>query len=281
MRPERHAATLTVMTATPTRGRSVVVCAAAVLAIGQFTLMGAQTAEGPVLLAAFRTWQKSVAPTAGWSDALEQYRATLVREGRSATEADRALRLITAYDEAELYDSVYAKTPTFNTAPNQLLVDATRDIRPGRALDVGMGMGRNALYLARAGWDVTGFDVSTVGVRQAEATARSHKLRLRALVAADEEFDFGVSQWDLIALIYAIEKRSIDRVGEALRPGGLLVVEAGINPDPAAAFGYAPGELLKRFERFEVLTHEQVEGAYDWGPERIQLVRFVARKPVR
>ena len=81
-----------------------------------------------------------------------------------------------------------------------------------------MGIGRNALHLARAGWDVTGFDVSSVGVRHAEATARTEKLRLRAVVAADEEFDFRTSQWDLIALIYAIEKRNIHRARQALRP---------------------------------------------------------------
>lgn len=255
--------------------------AAVVLVVCQLTTIGAQTAEGPALLAAFKIWQKTDAPHVEWSAALEQYRATLVREGQTAAAADRVIRLITAYDEAELYDAVYAKAPEFNTAPNQLLVDATRGIRPGRALDVGMGMGRNALYLARAGWDVTGFDVSTVGVRQAEAAARREALRLRAHVAADEEFDFGAAQWDLIAIIYAIEKRSVHRVRTALRPGGLVVVEAGINPDPTSAFGFAPGELPRLFEGFDILTHEQVEGRYDWGPEQIRHVRFVARKPLR
>jgi SAM-dependent methyltransferase len=245
------------------------------------TTAAAQTGEGAVLLAAFKAWQKTAAPAAQWSDALEQYRLKLVHDGRSSDQADRAIRLITAYDEAELYDSVYTKPPTFNTAPSRLLVDATRGVKPGRALDVGIGMGRNALHLARTGWDVTGFDVSSVGVRQAEAASRAEALRLTATVAADEEFDFGTSRWDLIALIFTIEKRSVHRVRDALRPGGLVVIEAGINPDPAAAFGYAPGELLKIFDGFEILTHEQAEGTYDWGSERIQLVRLVARKPSR
>ncbi len=253
----------------------------AALLFSQLPLAVAQTSEGPALLAAFKAWQKTAAPNAEWSAALEQYRASLVRDGRSPAAADRAIRLITAYDEAELYDGVYAKTPEFNTKPNQLLVEASRDLRPGRALDVGMGMGRNALHLARAGWDVTGFDVSSVGVRHADAAARTEKVRLKTLVAADEEFDFGTAQWDLIALIYTIENRSIHHVRRALRPGGLVVVEAGINPDPNAAFGYAPGELLRILDGFEIVRHEQLEGSYDWGPERIQLVRLVARKPLR
>ena len=104
---------------------------------------------------------------------------------------------------------------------------------------------------------------------------------MHAVHASDEEFDFGAAQWDLIALIYTIEKRSIHHVRRALRPGGLVVVEAGINSDAKAAFGYAPGELLRIFEGFEIVRHEQLKGSYDWGSERIQLVRLVARKPLR
>lgn len=265
----------------PTGSARMMVALAVAALLGPPSHPRAQVAEGPTLLATFKVWHKVTAPTADWSDALARYRAKLVEDGLSPGAADRAIRLISAYDETELYDSVYAKSPTFSTAPSQLLVDAIRGVRPGRALDVGMGMGRNALHLGRAGWDVTGFDVSSVGVRQAEATARAEKLRLQAHVVADEEFDFGVAKWDLIAVVYAIEKRRIHRVREALRPGGLVIVEGGINPDPAASFGYAPGELLKLFDGFTIVEHEQVEGTYDWGPERIQLVRFVAQKPVR
>jgi len=268
------------MNATSTRRRILAACLAACV-YAPFATATGQTAGGPALLAAFKAWQKAEAATADWAAALEQYRSRLVRDGRTTEDAARAIRLITAYDEAELYDSVYAKPPTFSTKPSQLLVDATRGLRPGRALDVGMGMGRNALHLARAGWDVSGFDVSSVGVAQAEATARAEALRLQVTIAADEEFEFGVSRWDLIALVFTIEKRSVHRVRAALRPGGLVVIEAGINPDPAAAFGYAPGELVRIFDGFEILTHEQAEGSYDWGPERIPLVRFVARKPAR
>ena len=63
-------------------------------------------------------------------------------------------------------------------------------------------------------------------------------------------------------------------------PAALLVVDAGITPDPEAAFGYASGELLQILEGFEIVRHEQLEGSYDWGAERIQLVRLVARRPL-
>lgn len=243
--------------------------------------VGAQTSDGPALLAAFKAWQRATAPAAEWSEALAAFRKKLIADGRTDAEANQAIDLIAAYDEGTYYDETYTKAPEFKTTPNQLLVESTRKLRPGRALDVGMGMGRNALHLARRGWDVTGFDVSAVGVRQARDQARRENLTLTTIVAADQEFAFGSSQWDLIAIIYAIEKRSIHRVRDALRPGGLVVVEAGINSDPKAFFGYAPGELRTIFQGFEILRHEEVEGTYDWGPERIRLVRFVARKPPR
>lgn len=251
----------------------------AIVALLLSLALHAQTGEGPALLATFKAWQQSAAPNASWAESLDRYRRVLIAGGRSPADADRAIRLITAYDEAELYDSIYGQAPAFNTAPNALLVDAIRDVTPGRALDVGMGMGRNALHLARRGWRVTGFDVSAEGVRQAHAAARAEGLALTAVVAADEEFDFGVAQWDLIALIYAVEKRSVHRIRDALRPGGLVVVEAGINADPAAAFGYRPAELPAIFAGFEIVTHDEAEALYDWGPERIRRVRFVARKP--
>lgn len=254
--------------------------AAALYSCAMVTTSGTEQARpGPSLLAEFRAWQKTQPDSDDWARLLDRYRTKLVGDGRSADAADRAIRIITAYDEAELYDSIYAKGVDFNTAPNQFLVDVASTLPAGRALDVGMGMGRNALHLARKGWDVTGFDVSAVGVQHAHATAKAERLTLQAVVAADEEFEFGRAQWDLITIIYAVEKRSVRRVSEALRPGGLLVVEAGINPDPNAAFGFAPGELRQIASDLEILRYEESEGRYDWGPETIRLVRMVARKP--
>jgi len=52
----------------------------------------------------------------------------------------------------------HAKNQNFKRSPNSLLVEAVKGRRPGSALDVGMGEGRNAIYLAKQGWHVTGID---------------------------------------------------------------------------------------------------------------------------
>src|SRR3989337_4060642 len=53
-------------------------------------------------------------------------------------------------------------TPTLRTAPNKLLIEVTQGRKPGTALDLGMGQGRNAIHLAGQGWDVTGVAISVV-----------------------------------------------------------------------------------------------------------------------
>ena len=74
----------------------------------------------------------------------------------------------------------------FSQHPTELLKNAVKDRPPGKALDIGMGQGRNAIFLAQQGWDVTGFDPSVEGVRQAQATAQKLKLQLNASVAREE-----------------------------------------------------------------------------------------------
>jgi len=65
-------------------------------------------------------------------------------------------------DEAKSYwNKVYAADRTiFVRQPTAVLVSAVKERRPGKALDIGMGQGRNAVFLAQKGWDVTGFDPS-------------------------------------------------------------------------------------------------------------------------
>lgn len=149
---------------------------------------------------------------------------------------------------------------------------------PGKALDVGTGQGRNAVYLASKGWDVTGFDVSQVGLRTAKQHADAAGVSITAVHASDEEFDFGRNRWDLIAIFYALEKRSVHRVRDALSPGGLVVIESG-HTETSGALGYSSNELLEIFRDFRILKLEDTMGIYEWSGKRRRLVRFVGQKP--
>ena len=110
--------------------------------------------------------------------------------------------------------------------PNAFLVRTIRNLRPGTAVDVGMGQGRNAIYLAQQGWTVTGFDPAEQAVAAAQAQANKLGVKLTALAVGDERFDFGKDQWDLVVLSYVGLRHLVPRIHESLKPGGIVMVEA-------------------------------------------------------
>ncbi len=234
------------------------------------------------VLQAYWDWEKTQG--AAWAttdEPVEKYGAHLIRQGVSESDVNRTLarlRLELAREEGEFYDKIYAEGPRFNPDPNRLLVEAAGMRTPGAALDVGMGQGRNAVFLAKHGWKVTGFDVSKVGLEQARAAARRLRLPLETVLAGDEQFDFGRERWDMIVIIYALEKRSVRRAREALRAGGLLVVESGRKIGKGLPFEYEPGELKRLLTGFRIHKYEEVEDVADWDLKRGPLVRAIAQR---
>lgn len=64
-----------------------------------------------------------------------------------------------------------------------------------------MGQGRNSIFLAQQGWDVTGIDPADEGVRQAKAEADRLGLKIHVEVTTFEQFDFGEDRWDLFCVM--------------------------------------------------------------------------------
>ena len=175
------------------------------------------------------------------------------------------------------WDGVYSQNSRiFSHQPTELLKWAVKDRTPGKALDVGMGQGRNSIFLARQGWDVTGFDPSAEGIRQARAAAEEFQVRLNALVAREEDFDFGQKKWDLIVMTYVrlVNGKDAARIQRALRPGGIFVYE---NNNTGV-----PNDLLRAFLGFRVLHFEDTDAYTDWHPEKKQRVeRLVAERTTK
>src|SRR5262245_4276900 len=83
-------------------------------------------------------------------------------------------------EDRKLWNATYREPRAF--PPSAFLQDVVQDLRPGRALDIGMGQGRNALFLASAGWKVTGIDISDEGIRQAREAAAKRKLSIETIL---------------------------------------------------------------------------------------------------
>lgn len=101
----------------------------------------------------------------------------------------------------------------------------------GRALCLADGEGRNSVYLASLGHDVTSMDLTTAGIEKAKSLAEERNVGLTTVVADLATYDLGVQQWDLIVSIFAhtpvqIRQRVHSEIFDALVSGGRFVLEA-------------------------------------------------------
>jgi len=185
-----------------------------------------------------------------------------------------------------MFDKIFrSAAPRFTPAPNRLLLDAIAGRAPGEALEVAMGQGRNAIALARAGWRVTGFDVSPEGVAIAAADAAEAGVALATHIETVDRFDYGDTRWDLIAVIYGpgliAQPAFAARLVRALRPGGIVVVESFASPAAAPnrrPVDIDPVDLLQAYAACRIRRFEDTEGVSDWTPQTTSLARLVAER---
>jgi SAM-dependent methyltransferase len=158
--------------------------------------------------------------------------------------------------------------------------------KPGaKALVLAMGAGRNAVELAARGYDVTGLDISEVGIEKAEASAAAKGVEIRAVRADMFKNDLGDGVWDLVTNIYfnpAI--RILDRIKRAVRPGGFLIIEGfGADyegPGPPIWSRYGSNQLLDELEGWRILEYQDGTYSGDWaGGKPVPIVRVLASKP--
>ncbi|MEV7673579.1 class I SAM-dependent methyltransferase [Streptomyces sp. NPDC000963] len=144
------------------------------------------------------------------------------------------------------WDSRYSERHRlWSGQPNGALVAEVADLAPGRALDVGCGEGADAIWLARAGWDVTALEVSGVALARAAAHARDAGADVRWVHAGLAEAALPPASFDLVSAQYPALLRTPDAAAEhallaAVAPGGvlLLVHHAGMedhHPEPQDA----------------------------------------------
>src|SRR5579883_1653533 len=109
----------------------------------------------------FRFWINQLPRDQAGPDVPKLYRAYLKQRGFSDTEIEAQIKFIeeqSSRSEVARWNRILTSdNPSFNVNPNEFLVQMAKGRKPGTALDVGMGQGRNTIWLAQQGWDTTGF----------------------------------------------------------------------------------------------------------------------------
>jgi ubiquinone/menaquinone biosynthesis C-methylase UbiE len=185
--------------------------------------------------------------------------------------------------ERSMWNEAYRKAIGFKQTANQHLIDTVKARKKtGTALDLAMGQGRNAVFLATKGWKVTGVDISDEGIRLAKEAAAKAGTRITAVQSEIDKFDLGKDKWDLVTLIYAgDDPGTLERIKPSVRKGGLVVIEFFHKSTTAGSGigGFADGQLAAAFADWKIVKDEVVEDVADWGLRKVKLVRFAAQKP--
>lgn len=118
----------------------------------------------------------------------------------------------------------------YGTEPNQFFKIQIEKLKPGKILFPAEGEGRNAVFAATLGWDVTAFDPSIEGKRKAEQLARKNNVSIQYLINNYDLVDFPSESFDCIVLIFAHmnpakREEYHKKLVSFLKPGGVLILE--------------------------------------------------------
>lgn len=196
----------------------------------------------------------------------------------------------------EMWESRYAGVDYhYGTEPNDFLAAEAHRMPHGRVLCLAEGEGRNATWLAAQGFDVSSVDLTESGTAKTLQLAADRGVRVDAVTADLAHHDLGIEQWDGVVSIFAHMPPAVRadlhrRVVSALRPGGVLVLEAytpdqigrgtgGPNtPEMTMTLALLREELAGLEELHGVeMVRTVVEGPGHTGDGAV--VQFIARKP--
>jgi hypothetical protein len=120
----------------------------------------------------------------------------------------------------------------------------------------------------------------------AQKRAAGAGVRIQTVVQGSETFDWGENRWDLIVATYEPIREFRSQLIRALKPGGMVVIEAAHRDATkamsiGAAVVFDSNELLQMFSDFRVLQYEDRLAQADFGARNTtsRIVRLCAQKP--
>jgi len=173
----------------------------------------------------------------------------------------------TSQDSKTQWDEKYSR-PTFiyGKSPVPFLAENYQYIPfEGSVLDMGMGEGRNAVFLAQKGYKVTGIDISSVAVKKSYLLAQEFGVKIKGVVASLSDYKIPPASFDAIVCFYYVDRSLVEKIKSWLKPGGILIYEAHTTREKAKnktqkndeETYLKEQELLKLFSGMRVLKYEE------------------------
>ncbi|PWA04479.1 class I SAM-dependent methyltransferase [Flavobacterium psychrotolerans] len=199
-----------------------------------------------------------------------------------------------------MWDERYMENEfVYGKEPNLFFKEWIQKLVPGSILMPADGEGRNGVFAAQLGWNVTSSDLSVEGKLKALYLAKEMNVDLEYFVGDLEELQFESVSFNAIGLIYAhfaADKKTLlhKKLNDYLKPGGIIIFEAfsklhllynGIDPKVGGPKDFdmlfSTLEIAADFENYEILLLEEKEITLEEGKYHIgksSVIRFVGRK---
>lgn len=157
------------------------------------------------------------------------------------------------------HDYIYGKSPAHFLAKNYQFIP-----RGSTVLDIGMGEGRNAVFLASKGYKVTGVDISSIAIEKSLKLARQAGVRIKTIHKSVDDLKIAENSVDAIICFYFVDREVSRKLKKWLKPGGIIIYEGYTvahkkkhDDKKIDSYFLKSAELLKMFEDFKVLKFEE------------------------
>jgi 2-polyprenyl-3-methyl-5-hydroxy-6-metoxy-1,4-benzoquinol methylase len=173
----------------------------------------------------------------------------------------------TPFDNKTLWDKRYSKRSyVYGKSPAKFLAENFDYLKAeSRVLDMGMGEGRNAVFLAQKGHKVTGIDISSVAIKKSQKLAKELGVKIKTVVGTLNKYRIKEQSFDVIICFYYVDRKLNEKIRKWLKPGGILIYEAhtlneytskGAKGDNKNYY-LKPQELLSMFPDMTTLKYEE------------------------
>lgn len=170
--------------------------------------------------------------------------------------------------ESNYWDDAYKKGVHWEEGHSKGAEEFSKMLKPKSSiLDIGCGSGRDSIFFAKNGFDVTGIDISEEAISKAKAAAEKQKLKIRFDPMSAEKISFGNETFDGIysnAVLHFTElKKSGDEIYRILKKNGLsflsIILTTKYPQTNEIVKRYSREQIISAFSKFKILKQDETE----------------------